>query len=92
LVGDFDGDGKDDIASYHPGSGTWWVSVSEGDRFSTGKWDTFSTGTGWTSQVVGDFNGDGLDDIANYHVSSDRRWVSVSNGVNFVTTNWTGGT
>jgi len=88
LAGDFDGDGVDDIASYHPGSGTWWVSVSTGDGFVTTKWDSFSTGTGWTTQLAGDFDGDGVDDIANYHASSGTWWVSSSTGSTFSTRIW----
>ena len=88
LAGDFDGDGVDDIASYHPGSGTWWVSVSRGDGFVTTKWDSFSTGTGWTTQLAGDFDGDGVDDIANYHASSGTWWVSSSTGSTFSTRIW----
>jgi hypothetical protein len=33
VVGDFDGDGRDDVASYHPGAGWWWVSHGDVDRF-----------------------------------------------------------
>ncbi len=88
LVGDFDGDGLDDIANYHSKSGRWWVSESTGSGFVTRLWADFSTASGWGSQLVGDFDGDGLDDIANYHSKSGRWWVSESTGSGFVTRLW----
>ncbi|MGE3804505.1 MAG: FG-GAP-like repeat-containing protein, partial [Gemmataceae bacterium] len=88
VVGDFNGDGHDDIANFHPSSGNWWVSLSAGDRFTTTRWADFYTNSGWTSQVVGDFTGDGLDDIANYQPATGNWWVSASNGTTFVTTLW----
>lgn len=88
VVGDFDGDGLADIASYHPGTGTWWVSLSTGDGFTTRRWGTYSTKTGWTSQVAGDFNGDGRDDIASYHPGAGAWWVSLSTGEGFTPVLW----
>src|SRR5262249_42292073 len=38
LVGDFDGDGRADIASYRATDGTWWVSQSNGAAFGTHLW------------------------------------------------------
>ena len=89
VVGDFDGDGTDDIGSYHPESGSWWVGLSDGESFSHEKWTTYGIKTGWTNQVVGDFNGDGKDDIANYHSERGGWWVGLSNGTRFNTERWT---
>ncbi|MGE3804309.1 MAG: FG-GAP-like repeat-containing protein, partial [Gemmataceae bacterium] len=92
LVGDFNGDGRDDIANFHPSTGNWWVSLanSTGTGFVTSLWADFYTNTGWTSQVVGDFNGDGYDDIANFHPSTGNWWVSITNEARdgFTTTLW----
>lgn len=88
LTGDFNGDGRDDIASYHPGSGSRWVSVSDGESFQSTQWERFSTTTGWTNQVAGDFNADGLSDVASYHGATGTWWVSISDGDRFVTTLW----
>ncbi|MGE3809884.1 MAG: FG-GAP-like repeat-containing protein, partial [Gemmataceae bacterium] len=90
VVGDFNGDGQDDIANFHPSTGNWWVSISAGDHFTTTLWADFATNSGWTAQVVGDFNGDGYDDIANFHPSNGNWWVSLTNQDHngFITTLW----
>ncbi|MGE3804901.1 MAG: beta strand repeat-containing protein, partial [Gemmataceae bacterium] len=92
VVGDFNGDGRDDIANFHPGTGSWYVSIANdtGDGFVTTLWADFFTNSGWTAQVVGDFNGDGYDDIANFHPMTGNWWVSISNDTHdgFVTTLW----
>ena len=88
IVGDFTGDGRDDIVSYHPSNGSWWVSRSTGSGLSTSRWATFSTRTGWATHMVGDFNGDGRDDIVSYHPSNGSWWVSRSTGSGFSTSRW----
>ncbi len=88
IAGDFNGDGLDDIANYHAGSGNWWVSISTGVGFNTGLWDRFGTNRGWSNHVAGDFDGDGRDDIASYHPATGRWWVSTSTGTGFTTTPW----
>jgi hypothetical protein len=75
LVGDVDGDGRDDIASYHPGAGTWWVSRSHGKGVAVEHWGTFNTRTGW-SHGVGDANGDGRQDVISHHGGAGTWWVS----------------
>ena len=53
VVGDFDGDGRDDIGCYHPPSGNWYVLKS-----TEGFWQT-QFGYAGTIPIVGDFDGDG---------------------------------
>jgi hypothetical protein len=68
-VGDFDGDGKEDIitflrSSYAPNNvGDVYVGLSSGDSFAAGvKWhEDFCVGL--ETCGVGDFNGDGRDDV-----------------------------
>ncbi len=86
LVGDFDGDGDDDVASFIDGA--WIVSQSNSGEFASSTWAQYSTWTGWSRQLVGDFDGDGRDDIANFHPSNGTWWISRSTGVSFETTLW----
>ncbi|MER6949578.1 DUF2961 domain-containing protein, partial [Nonomuraea sp. NPDC000554] len=67
AVGDFDGDGKDDIATFTRGSSAdVYVALSTGSGFAGArKWhDFFAAGT--EIPAVGDFDGDGKDDIATF--------------------------
>jgi hypothetical protein len=90
LTGDFNGDGKEDIAYQRSTTGNWCVSLSTGHDFRTAPWGVASPAWGWTS-LVGDFNGDGRDDIAGYHISDGSIWVHASSGMNsFFTNRWGG--
>ncbi len=83
FVGDFDGDGKDDVATFHTATGNWFVQRSDGASFAPEHWAHFSTTTGWDPFLVGDFTGDGKDDIAAYHPGSGRWWIMRSSGLEF---------
>ncbi len=76
VSGDFNGDGKDDIASiYNYGSGTGAIHV----WLSTGTSFWYQGNNGWRTLsqydvtklngrvIAGDFNGDGKDDIAGFY-------------------------
>src|SRR5262245_30465044 len=91
LVGDFNGDGKDDIATFTRGlTGDVYVALSTGSGFGgTGwKWhDNFCFGT--ELPLVGDFNGDGKDDIATFtRGGTGDVYVALSTGSGFVGTGW----
>ncbi|HEX9742385.1 MAG TPA: RHS repeat-associated core domain-containing protein [Nitrospiraceae bacterium] len=66
LAGDPDGNGISDLIAYSPSSGSWTVSRSTGNAFSTE--GTWLTGFGDSSHapLVGDWNADALTDIAIY--------------------------
>jgi hypothetical protein len=55
MVGDFNGNGKDDIAGRILQNGQWWVGMSTGSQFSNSLWTTWSTATGWTGVNTGNF-------------------------------------
>ena len=77
LVGDFSGDGKDDIISFTQkqqrradgtiiGPAPVWVAVSNGSAFvNASVWHTFFSLKG-EIPLVGDFNGDGKKDIITF--------------------------
>ena len=78
LVGDFNGDGRDDLANVFNDRSEVSIDVhrSTGSSFSIGRWATeqgdFRDSQKW---VAGDFNGDGLDDIAK--ILNDRGKASM---------------
>lgn len=67
LAGDFNGDGKADLANAFNdgGSATIDMHLSSGSSFGIARWATQQGGF-WDAQkwAVGDFNGDGLADLA----------------------------
>jgi hypothetical protein len=82
-VGDFDGDGRDDIATFTRGdTADVYVSLSDGTRFVQDGWrwhDGFAGG----DQVpgVGDFDGDGrADAVAFTRGSVAQVYVALSDG------------
>jgi hypothetical protein len=86
LAGDFNGDGRDDIASFTRGTtGDVFVATSDGSRFdrTPDQWhDNFASGA--AIPAVGDFNGDGKDDIASFtRGSAGDVYVALSDGSRF---------
>ena len=82
-VGDFNGDGKDDIFRYNPASGVETL-LSNGTAFSAASnWTPAGIGSDgkW---YVGDFNGDGKADIFRYLAGASGADVFLSNGTGFV--------
>ncbi|MFI1197804.1 DUF2961 domain-containing protein [Micromonospora sp. NPDC020750] len=91
AVGDFNGDGRDDIVTFTQGStGDAFVSLSDGTRFVEDGWkwhDNFAIGT--ELPAVGDVNGDGRDDIVAFtRGGTGDVFVSLSDGTRFVQNTW----
>ncbi|MFZ5760345.1 MAG: FG-GAP repeat domain-containing protein [Thermodesulfobacteriota bacterium] len=87
VVGDFNGDGHDDVARRNAATGWWDVALSDGvGSFGTaqnwGRWQVDSRFT-WLDVMTGDFNGDGFDDIVGRR-SDNGKWTALlSDGISF---------
>ena len=93
LVFDHNGDGKDDLFLYRPGSGAAWVAQSNGDGSFAGVYAVGDNGAAPPNGIAGydllspsdrvlvfDHNGDGKDDLFLYRPGSGAAWVAQSNG------------
>lgn len=85
VMGDFDGDGRDDVFWYVPGSGTdyLWSGKVRNDAAGAERFDVTTISiTGSYKPVTGDFNGDDRDDILWYSPGSgpDSVWYFTGRG------------
>ena len=95
MVGDFNGDDKDDILIF--GYDVTAVGISTGYSFPSSlfsQFQGFSYSVGYTDRnvvqrMIGDFNGDNKDDIVGFGYTSHA--VALSSGTSFSTAGWTGG-
>ena len=83
TVGDFNNDGRTDLAAVIETSGSVYVARSTGTRFVTQRWGIWDAGV-YVDIVSGDFNGDGIGDLAGR--ATDGGWsLATSNGSAFTT-------
>ena len=72
-VGDFDGDGKDDVLLRKPATGAWHYYPMDGRRHLAGNGAAdLPSDRAWSLAGIGDFDGDGKDDVLLRH--RDGRW------------------
>lgn len=102
IAGDFNGDGKTDIALWDHHKGNWLVYLSSGSKFIHHKdtkeftWlESWAVGTYW-KPIAADFNGDGADDILVVDSLHGEWRIALSKGNKFVPASsifkyWSGG-
>lgn len=90
LLGDFDGDGKTDMAGWVRDTDQWHITLSRAGNFEGQIW--IGPGGGVDNFAVGDFNGDGKADILAYNGNPVGYWhVALSTGTSFDNQAWMNG-
>jgi len=81
-VGDFNGDGRDDLLLRHDnGTITDWLGQANGGFLSNHAAANYPLATAWDVASVGDFNGDGRDDLLLRHDNGTvTDWLGQADG------------
>ena len=87
LLGDVNGDGKDDIVGFAPDGVSVSIAIGDGTFQSPiFAFNQFSTSKGWTNQndfprLLGDVNGDGKDDIVGFAPDGVSVSIAIGDGI-----------
>ncbi len=80
TVGDYDGDGRDDIAGRF--GSEWWVSRTDSPAVTTSKWATWNN-VGWQAVTAADFDGS-IPQTAQFSLASGAAlWSQLSDDAEF---------
>ena len=93
VPGDYDGDGKTDLAIYEASTGMWWIIPSSGTG-PQGQVGAYGVGWGGSdfTPVPGDYDGDGKTDVAIYQSSNGGWWIIHSSDGSTYGMGWGGDT
>lgn len=83
TVGDFDADGRADLAGRDPASQRWTVSRGSPGAFPTSSFGGLAAQATWQSFVATDFNGDGRTDLAARNATTGNWRMLPSTGTAF---------
>jgi len=90
LIGDFNGDGRDDIMC-HDTKGSKWISIADKNGAFTGG-SSWHKQLGWCGSAelhLGDFNGDGHTDMLCHRPKDGYKWIAFATcDGTFTGTNW----
>jgi hypothetical protein len=75
VMGEYDGDGKADVAVFRPSAGAWFIVQSSNGVARTARW-----GTAGDIPLSGDVDGDGKDDLVVYRPRLGTWYFSYSTG------------
>ncbi len=87
-VGDFNGDGIDDVAARSASDGAWWIGLSRGAKFDVKRWGHWPRGIPPEKICIADFDGDGRADLAGLDPKTGDWIVSKSDGTKLETHVW----
>ncbi len=82
MVGDFNGDGRDDLIGRVATNGDWWIANSTGGSFANERWGRWSANVAWMDVTVGNLNGNGPSDLFGRVARNGDWWAARSNGSN----------
>jgi YD repeat-containing protein len=88
VVGDFDEDGKTDLAARNSDTGQWFVSRTVNGNRTTAVWGSWSTAVNWKYVQAADVDGDGDDDLIGWAPTNGAWLVQNSSGSSFTNQAW----
>ena len=85
VPGDYDGDGKTDVAVWRPSTGVWYIQKSSDGGMLSPQWGLGSLGD---VPVPGDYDGDGKTDVAVWRPDSGVWYIQKSSDGGMLSPQW----